>query len=267
MNKDAYYFPHDSNAKDDPKCMMLIEQLGLEGYGIYWVLIEILRDQPTFKYPLKLIPSLARRFNTTSEKMNIVVQGYELFEIDEKDFFSTSLMLRMEKVQMQRENAKKAINARWSKQKELKKSNYTDVIRTYNESNSNEIQSVIQRKGKERKEKERKTLNTYVDSFITFFEECWQLYPRKEGKGSISDKKKKEIYSFGDEFKRAIQRYKDKISKDNIQEQYIKMGSSFFNTGYVDYLDINYQQMMPQKPLHRIGIEEDDSILIRREDY
>ena len=37
------YFPHDSNAKDDPKCMVLIDQLGMEGYGIYWVLIE-LRD-------------------------------------------------------------------------------------------------------------------------------------------------------------------------------------------------------------------------------
>ena len=42
MSKDAYYFSHDSNAKDDPKCMVLIDQLGLEGYGIFWVLIETL---------------------------------------------------------------------------------------------------------------------------------------------------------------------------------------------------------------------------------
>jgi len=46
--KNAYYFSHDSNAKDDPKCVLLIEQLGLEGYGIYWILIEILRDQPGY---------------------------------------------------------------------------------------------------------------------------------------------------------------------------------------------------------------------------
>ncbi|MFR4036304.1 MAG: Lin1244/Lin1753 domain-containing protein [Butyricimonas faecalis] len=58
MSKDAYYFTHDSNAKDDPKCALLIDQLGMEGYGIYWMLIEVLRDQPDYKYPLALLPSL-----------------------------------------------------------------------------------------------------------------------------------------------------------------------------------------------------------------
>lgn len=40
--KDAYYFPHDSNAKDDPKLSLIIEDLGLNGYGAYWVIIELL---------------------------------------------------------------------------------------------------------------------------------------------------------------------------------------------------------------------------------
>ena len=46
MSKDAYYFTHDSNAKDDPKCALLIDQLGMEGYGIYWMLIEVV-ERPT----------------------------------------------------------------------------------------------------------------------------------------------------------------------------------------------------------------------------
>ena len=56
MSKDAYYFTHDSNAKYDPKCALLIDQLGMEGYGIYWMLIEVLRDQPdhnSFLQPAK----------------------------------------------------------------------------------------------------------------------------------------------------------------------------------------------------------------------
>jgi hypothetical protein len=73
MKKDAYWFSHDSNAKDDPKSMKLIDQLGLEGYGIYWVLIETLRDQPEYRYPLDMIPILARRYNTSGEKMKAVV--------------------------------------------------------------------------------------------------------------------------------------------------------------------------------------------------
>ena len=97
MNKDAYYFPHDSNAKDDPKCVLLIEQLGMEGYGIYWMLVEVLREQPDYTYPLSLLPALARRYNTTTEKVKAVVCGYELFTIkDDKIFFSNSLNRRMQ---------------------------------------------------------------------------------------------------------------------------------------------------------------------------
>ena len=45
MKKDAYYFPHDSNATEDPKMMLLIDELGMEGYGIFWMLLEALRNQ------------------------------------------------------------------------------------------------------------------------------------------------------------------------------------------------------------------------------
>ena len=95
--KDAYYFPHDSNAKDDPKCMMLIEQLGLEGYGIFWILIETLRDQANYKYPLALLPAIARRYNTTYEKVKTVVFKYNFFTIENDEFFySDSLNSRMQ---------------------------------------------------------------------------------------------------------------------------------------------------------------------------
>lgn len=96
MSKDCYYFPHDSNAKDDPKCVLLIEQLGMEGYGIYWMLIETLRDQPDYTYPVANIPALARRYNTSAEKVRTVVFNYELFTVkDDKIFFSESLNRRM----------------------------------------------------------------------------------------------------------------------------------------------------------------------------
>lgn len=96
MKKDAFWFSHDSNAKDDPKSMKLIDQLGLEGYGIYWVLIETLRDQAEYKYPLDMLPILARRYNTSGEKMKAVVSMYNLFSVDEENnFFSISLCDRM----------------------------------------------------------------------------------------------------------------------------------------------------------------------------
>lgn len=97
MSKDAFYFSHDSNAKDDPKCSMLIEQLGLEGYGIYWVLVEVLRDQPGYRYPLSMLPIIARKYNTTAEKVRVVIGNYGLFVVTDDDFFlSESLCRRMD---------------------------------------------------------------------------------------------------------------------------------------------------------------------------
>ncbi len=45
MNKEAYYFPHDSNAIQDPKMMVLLSECGLSGVGIFWIIIEILHQQ------------------------------------------------------------------------------------------------------------------------------------------------------------------------------------------------------------------------------
>jgi len=137
MAKDAYYFSHDSNAKDDPKCVMLIEQLGLEGYGIYWVLIEMLRDQPEYKYPLSLIPAISRRYNTTSEKMKTVIGNYGLFTVDENDFFSPALMKRMEFYEYKKEIARAA--GRKSAQVRALNASSTDVQPTLSDGSTSKV--------------------------------------------------------------------------------------------------------------------------------
>jgi len=93
---------------------LLIEQLGLEGYGIYWILVETLRDQPEYKYPLALLPALARRFNTTTEKITTVVMKYGLFEVADNDFFfSDSLIRRMSILAIKRESQRAKALKRW----------------------------------------------------------------------------------------------------------------------------------------------------------
>ena len=91
------------------------------------------------------------------------------------------------------------------------------------------------------------SLNPLIDSLNPlpigeFFDKCWNLYPNKTGKGSISDKVKKDRHKLGDEFIRCIERYKAYIKKGNIEMKYIKAGSTFWNSGYVDYLDENYHE-------------------------
>jgi len=77
------------------------------------------------------------------------------------------------------------------------------------------------------------------NNYIVFFEEAWQLYPEKKGKGKISDSKKKELYKLGDELKRCIERYRKDTDKrrKTFKDLKYQNGSTFFTTGYIDYLD------------------------------
>ena len=88
MKKDAYYFPHFSNARTDRRLKRVRKQLGIEGYGIYFMVLETLREQTDFKYPIEDIDLLADEFGTSEEKARAVVMNFGLFEIDEnEDFF------------------------------------------------------------------------------------------------------------------------------------------------------------------------------------
>jgi len=94
--KDAYYFPHDCNAIDDPKIMIMISEMGLESYAIYWIIIEHLRQQPNFISHIKILKPLALRHGSSDAKFYTVVNNYSLFIIDENNFFSPSLVQRMQ---------------------------------------------------------------------------------------------------------------------------------------------------------------------------
>lgn len=72
-----------------------------------------------------------------------------------------------------------------------------------------------------------------------FFDAVWNLYPVKKGKGQVSKSKRLALYKIGlDELTRAINRYTADLQKDTWRKP--QNGSTFFNSGYVDYLDANY---------------------------
>lgn len=73
-----------------------------------------------------------------------------------------------------------------------------------------------------------------------FFESIWELYPVKKGKGQVSDTKRKALFKIGyDRLERAINRYLTELKKDASWRK-PQNGSTFFNSGYVDYLDENF---------------------------
>lgn len=93
---------------------------------------------------------------------------------------------------------------------------------------------------------ERKMEQTDKKAINECFERLWKQYPNKRGKGQVSDAKKKVLYQIGEEhIQRALKRYLDGLEKDASWRK-PQNGSTFFNSGYVDYLDENYEK--PPEP-------------------
>jgi hypothetical protein len=96
MKKEAYYFSHDANARNDIKILKVRRALGLEGYAIYFCIIEILRDQAEYKLPLDSLQDIAFDLQTSEEKIKTIVHSFDLFVVDENHFFSSRLLQSME---------------------------------------------------------------------------------------------------------------------------------------------------------------------------
>jgi hypothetical protein len=115
MKKDAFYFPHFCNARHDRKIKRVLKDLGIEGYGIFFMLLEVLREQVDFKYPLKDIDLLADEFGTSEPKIKAVIGAYDLFQVDEaNNFFSMKQIFYLQPYIEKSDRARNAANKRWN---------------------------------------------------------------------------------------------------------------------------------------------------------
>ncbi len=99
-----------------------------------------------------------------------------------------------------------------------------------------------------KEEKSKEEHNTMcTEQARALFEKLWKIYPLKKGKGSVSDAQKKKLLKIGfDEMKRALDRYVSYVDSEDFL--HYKNGSTFFNSGYIDYLDANYEPEKRKPP-------------------
>lgn len=112
------YFSHDSNARNSAKLIKLRMGLGLEGYAIYFMILERLREAKDYKSSTDY-DMLAFDFRTDSEKVKKVVEDYSLFSLSEGyDFFWSKsfderMTLKDEKNKRLSEAGKRGAKKRW----------------------------------------------------------------------------------------------------------------------------------------------------------
>jgi len=109
MIKDAFYFTHDSNARNDEKILALRMRHKSAGYGVYFMILERLRDSKDYLH-IKDYNLIAFDIRESSELIKSVVEDFGLFEFTENEegkfFYSKSFCSRLDGRDTTREKAR-----------------------------------------------------------------------------------------------------------------------------------------------------------------
>lgn len=160
--KDAYFFSHDCNARNDPKILALRSVYGAEGYAVYFMLIEILREQPEYKLAVNKYTwnTLAMQMQVQKEKVQEIIEdcctefsddGKNALLVNDGNYiYSASLLRRMGKVAEVSNIRREAARKRWE--------NKACKISGQDEGKSSPDANAEQKESKEKEKKEKKNI-------------------------------------------------------------------------------------------------------------
>ena len=152
-----YYFPHDYHARHDPKLVRVRRDLGLEGLGLYWCLVEFMYEQGG-QLQEDQLHALAYELRLPDDGILLrrLLHDFQLFDLDAHSLLWTSasvterLALRADK----REKAQKNAQQRWKNATAMPP--HTDQNATAYQPESDGNANKRKEKEKKRKEKESK---------------------------------------------------------------------------------------------------------------
>lgn len=196
MGKKTFYFSHDYNARNDEKIKELIFEHGMEGYGIYWSIIEELylnANVLNLKYE-----RIAFELRSDLNRIKSIINDYDLFVFSGENFGSLSVEKRLEEREVKSKKATESVNKRWLN---------TNVLQNQYECNTI----------KESKVKE--IINISFDIF-------WNLYDKKVGDKNKIEKKWKLLK---DSDRELIIEYIPKYKLSQTNKKYRKDPDTFLN--------------------------------------
>lgn len=108
---ERHYFPHDFNARNDPKLQELLMKYGMAAIGVYWCIVEMMYEQGG-ELPLDCCNSIAFALHV-DEKLVQNVFASNLFYANEFCISSHSITKRQKKMQTLSDKRRKAALKRW----------------------------------------------------------------------------------------------------------------------------------------------------------
>lgn len=147
MAKDAYWFSHDANARNDKNMVKLRRMLSMKGVGIYWCIIEMLREEPGYKLPEESINEICFDLRCDQKDVMIIINDCGLLKIEDGLLFSESLIGRMSRMDEIREaRAIAGYKGGKSKAKRKQKSSKKEAKPSYDSIEQNSIKENIKKK-------------------------------------------------------------------------------------------------------------------------
>ena len=151
MKRDQY-IPHEVSMRNTSEVMNLIEKEGMEGYGIYWALMEYLRTQDDYIGDIEVLKSLARQLRVRLPKLKRIMVNYGLFSCTETTFLSPKLVEVMKPFEDRR--------ARIEAYKRDKQKQNSLVISDVSSEKSDIVSFEVKGKGEGKGKEERKTTSS-----------------------------------------------------------------------------------------------------------
>ncbi len=133
------YFNHDSNARNDIRVIKLRSVLGMEGYGTFWAVLELLFSEEN-KLCIKDYNTLAFGLQCNPKTLKQVIEDFDLFVVEDNCFYSKRLNKQIEDINNKSKKAKENATKRWNNAVADQKHNSRNASKV-NESNSKEDKS------------------------------------------------------------------------------------------------------------------------------
>lgn len=165
MAKNALYCSHDSNARNDEKIIALRMKHDWKGYGLYWAIIEKLREATCYKLSADY-NLIAYDLRTDAGLIKSIINDFGLFSFSDNGecFYSKSLLERMSWMDAKSLKATDAVKQRWEREKAK---NDTNVLRTYYDGNTIK-ESKVNKEDEEERKKEPSPTFLNSSSLIGF---------------------------------------------------------------------------------------------------
>lgn len=173
--KDVFYFPHDYSARRDPKISALFRKYGMEGYGLYWSVVEILYEQngEILKFPA-LFEGLSEELGVDSERLKSFfddcINRFWLFREDEEAIWSESVLRRLEVREEKRQQKVEA--GRIGGKRSGASRRRSETKRNEAVLHENEANEAKERKGKENKVNNKNTASPTSSEVVLEKTDC-----------------------------------------------------------------------------------------------